>query len=126
MRGMLMVLMVLASPMAWAEWQPIPAADSDALKVYIDPASVQWSGNMVGVRILRNYTKTWIHGERSSTGRHEFDCSAKKHRVHQLTLYSGELTTGGVIHTIEFGKGEWDAIVPGAVEDAVLKNVCRK
>jgi hypothetical protein len=122
----LLILLALASSAAWAEWRHVPAADTKYSRVYIDPATLERTGSVVTLHELRNYSKTWIYGERSSTARSEYDCTGERHRIRQLVLYVGEQSAGGVIHTLEFDEVEWEPVALGSVERAVLDEVCRE
>ncbi|WP_089400059.1 surface-adhesin E family protein [Noviherbaspirillum humi] len=119
MKKLFLLAAFVISP-AWASWTQV--AVHEAADVYIDPATVESSGNSKQVWMLADFKERGQGGELSMRSHVEFDCS--RHATRQLQGFGHEEAMGkGQMVFSVFKPGEWKEI-DGVTGDAMLKAVC--
>ena len=124
----LIILLVLNSGSAYAEWMVIGYSESlGGYTVYVDPDTIRRKGDhQVKVWTLTNYTSMQTvagHSFLSSKVQSEFDCAEELQHELAVTWFSGDMGNGnGVWHSSDETK--WRPVAPGSVGEGVWKFAC--
>ena len=124
---LLIILLVLNSGPAYAEWVSIGSTD-DGMTAYGDPDTICRKGEMVKMWSLFDFQiMQYVEGipSLSKKGHSEYDCAEERLRLLALVEYSGNLGKGKVVYsdTIE---QPWKPVVPRSVDQALWKLACDK
>lgn len=128
-RIFLMSILTIVSSAAMADWVKIN--NKDNLTTYVDPSTISKDGNIVkmwGVVDLKESRKEQ-DGKSflSAKGLQEFNCEAKQIRKLSLTLFSGNMGVGEVVHTYsDADKWKWTPVEPGSISETMLNAACKK
>ena len=128
-RRLLIMFLVLSSGPAYAEWVPVSGIDQARATVYVDPDTIHPQGNLVTLWHLTDF-KTMQGGESpsrfSSTKIHnQFDCMKERLQVLAATDFWGNMGTGEPAGEYVEG-GNWVAVEPGSLNQALWKVACGK
>jgi len=122
----LMLLLVIVSSSAMAEWVKVTTSNigiSGGITVYADPNTVPKYSDKV---------KMWeMHDSRlpnssntSSKKRVEYDCTKKQARQLQATYYFGSMGSGGVFMNVP-DPGQWEAVLLGTATKELWNFACK-
>jgi hypothetical protein len=129
MRTVLILLGLLLSQPAWAEWVKLSEekATMDGVDYinYWDPATLRKTPNGRRAWTMANFDSA----PKSSTARSlrtltEYDCTAERLRILQQTAYSGEMLTGETVQSIN-NPNPWSYVAPGTVGAMELSVFCK-
>ncbi|MEP6934841.1 MAG: surface-adhesin E family protein [Nitrospirota bacterium] len=128
-RRLLIMLLVLNSGPAYAEWVPVSGIDQARATVYVDPGTIHPQGNLVTLWYLTDF-KTMQGGQSpsrfSSTKTHkQFDCAKERLLVLAATDFYGKMGTGE-LSAAYVDKDNWLSAEPGSLNQALWKVACGK
>jgi hypothetical protein len=128
-RLFLMILLVLSSGPAYAEWIKAATDNEKAMTIYVDPDTVRRKGDLVKIWELLDYKtvqKTYM-GESylSVKVQHEYDCAEERHRPLAFLDYSGNMGHGSVVYS-DSDEDKWTPVAPGSVGLTLWKFACGK
>lgn len=124
---LLIVLLVLSSGAAYAEWVAIGSTD-DGMAIYADPDTIRRKDEMVKMWILFDFKTTQTvagHLILSIKGQEEYDCDGKRRRVLTFSEFSGNMG-GGQEVTSTSGEGTWVPVAPEGVLQTLWIFACGK
>ena len=125
----LIILLLLSSDLAYAEWVPISLTKVEGgYGVYADPDTICRNGNLVKMWILYDYKTI-----QSATGvahlsdsiQLEANCTEKLQRSLAYRWWSGNMGNGNVAFSYS-AEGNWIPIRPGTVGHTVWLFACSK
>jgi len=128
MKKLLLLTLMLAvvSSSAMAEW--VYFSESIDAIFYINPDSIQKSGNTVKMWVLgdlneakRNNGKTVL----SYKNQYEYKCKERQERSIYQIIYSENMGEGKVVQTYD-EPDEWVPVIPDSVGAAHLEFACKK
>ena len=125
MRKLVVVLLLLSTP-AWAEWTLV--GDSDLSDVYADLATIRKRGNKVKMWSLYDLkTARPFAGipYLSSKDQDEYDCDGERTRFLSFSVHSGNMGGGSTIY-FDADPGKWTALPAGSVVEALWKIACNQ
>jgi surface-adhesin protein E len=124
----LIILLLLSSAPAYAEWVKVSDGDEAEKTVYVDPATIRRNSNLVKMRQFYDYkTVQTVGGIRFLTAEEqwEFDCAEERSRVLALKEFSGNMRSGTVVYSnTEVGK--WQPVAPGTLGHKLWTVACSK
>ena len=128
-RLLLIILLLLNSAPAYAEWVKVSDSNEAGKTVYVDPTTIRRNSNLVKMWQLIDY-KTMQGGRSpsrfSSTKIHkEFDCADERLRLLALTNFWGNMGTGEPSGAYVEG-GNWVAVEPDSMNQALWEVACNK
>jgi hypothetical protein len=113
----LIILLLLSSGPAYAEWVSLDADTQRGGAVYMDPDTIRLKGDVVTMWSLHDY-KTIQTMKRtsflSSKVQNEFDCAEERQRELAVTWFSSKMGTGNGVWT-NSDEIEWRPVAPGSV-----------
>jgi hypothetical protein len=125
--GVLIILLVLNTGPASAEWVAIGSSDSlGGYTVYVDSDTIRRNGDLVKVWALTDYTTLQTVADRSflsSKVQNEFDCAEERQRELAGTWFSRKMGTGNGVWT-NFDGTTWRPVAPGSVGQGVWDFAC--
>ena len=124
MKGMVALLLLLASAPAAAEWVKYATNDLGT-NLYFDPATIRVDGNLRRVWGLQDLKQRDSKGAMSRRGLEEYDCKDGRMRILSFSFHSEPMARGMIIAS-EDSPSKWVYIPPGAVYEHLLKHLCRK
>ena len=125
----LLILLMLVSQPAWAEWVPLPPMPGSSTKYFWDPASLRKTGDgrrawvmwtMESLVPAGPYTRAWQSGRDMI----EFDCDGERERLLSRERFSGVMAKGVSVERIQPNQ-LWSYPSPGTFHDVRLKAVCK-
>jgi hypothetical protein len=120
----LLLIVLLISTNAMAEWVEI--GKSKNFIVYVDPATIRKSGNMVKIWSLHDYkTAQGSIPYMSSRLEREHDCIEKRGKQLFLAFYSKNMGRGGSIWK-DTESRNWLPVASGTIKEVVWKYACGK
>ena len=125
---LLIMLLVLSSAPAYAEWVVVSIIDETGATVYVDPDTIHRKGDRVTMWELIDYaTIQTVTGTSFLSARlqREYDCAGDLHRTLALTKLSGNMGTGKVI-LITSDEQKWEPVDPGSIAKRLWKFACGK
>jgi len=127
-RLIVMTLLVLSSSPAYAEWIKVSDSDEAGMTVYVDPATIRRTRNLVKMWQFYDYkTVQTVAGIGFLTVKEqwEFDCAEERRRVLALTEFSGNMGSGTVVYT-NSEVGKWQPVAPSSIGQLLWKFACGK
>jgi surface-adhesin protein E len=127
----LIMLLVLSSGLAYAEWVTVSEDKQEGRTAYVNPDAIQ-NGNLVKMWALLDFTTTQKREGRlymSEQAQHEFDCAEERFRILALSKYSGNMASGNVIYSSTFDLPEttkWQPVPPGSLAQTLWGAACGK
>jgi hypothetical protein len=125
--SLFIVLLVLSSAPAYAEWVEIGTSNIGAT-VYVDPDTIRRKGDLVKMWILYDFNATQTVLKKSylsSRSQDEYDCTEDRHRALATTSFSGNMGSGKVRSSYSI-KGKWEPVPPGTITQTLWKVACDK
>jgi len=122
----LIVVLVLSSEPAFAEWVLI--SDDEERALYVDRDTIRRKGDLVKLWQLYDFKSVQsVGGQRflSMRVQNEFDCAEERTRQLARTAFSGNMLNGNVIYTDSI-KGIWDPVPPDTTAQILWKVACGK
>jgi hypothetical protein len=124
----LMILLVVASSSAMAEWFIARESDDRSATIYIDPASIAWSDNKAKLWRLDDFktAQTTADGTYLSLkSQSEYYCKEDEGKIRLLSSseYSENMASGKIIHS-EDSPGNWSSVSPGSLDETLWKLAC--
>ena len=96
---------------------------------YINPETIQKSGNTVKMWILGDFIKArkLKNGVINSSIRDqaEYSCKERQSRSNYQVLYTENMGEGEIIHTFD-QPGEWTSVIPESAGETHFEFACRK
>ena len=122
---LLMVLLVMVSNSAMAEW--VKAGGSEKLTNYYDSTTIRENGDKVKMWELIDYNsvqetsggKSYL----SVIGQSEFDCKEEQIRSLNFIEYSGNMGNGDLVYSYS-DPAKWEPVVPRSIGEKVWKFAC--
>ncbi len=127
-RLFLITLLLLSSSPVYAEWVKVSDSDEAGKTVYVDPATIRRTSNLVKMWQFYDYnTVQTVGGFRFLTVEEqwEFDCAEDRGRVVALKQFSGNMGSGTMVFT-NSQIGNWVPVMPGSISQTVWKVACGK
>lgn len=128
MKKLLFLATVLAPVIAQAEWVKVTSASAGEVTVYVDPATIKRTGNVVEFSTLYDYATVRTLSDApfsSATMQDEIDCVAKQSRTLAVSSHSEAMAGGHVVSTSK-GYVPWTPIAPKTIVATLMKHVCKK
>jgi len=126
-KAALMILLVVLSNRAMAEWIAVDRDESEA--AYADSATIRKAGTKVKMWVLYDFTTdqatSYVVPYKSIRWHQEFDCKDERARSLYHALHSGNMGGGDVIRTIS-SPSAWEPIAPGTRGGMLWKIACGK
>jgi hypothetical protein len=126
-RLFLMILLLLSSGPAYAEWVLLGTTD-EGMTMYADPDTIRRKGDRVKMWELFDFkTIQTVAGDSflSNKSQEEYDCAEERHRTLAYMWFSGNMGTGKVVYS-NSNEGKWEAIEPESVGQHLWKVACAK
>jgi hypothetical protein len=123
-----LILLVLSSSPAYAEWVKVSDSDETGKTVYVDPATIRRNSNLVKMWQFYDYqTVQTVGGNRFLTAKEqwEFDCAEERSRVVARKEFSGNMGSGTMVST-NSQVGKWVPVMPGSIGQTVWEAACGK
>ena len=123
----LLILLMLVSQPAWAEWVKLMESEGGRTIRYIDPATLRKTADGRRVWVMWTHDSPKTHEgttHRSNRELIEIDCSGERERLLQVEFFSG-LVLGGSSVAKWNGTSKWAVPAPNTWNDDRLKFVCR-
>ena len=124
----LLMLLILSSHPAYAEWVLASGDDEAGLKVYVDTATLRRNGNLVKMWQLYDYkTVQTVAGDSflSIQRQNEYDCPEERTRMLAYTWFSSNMGKGRVVYRTA-DEQQWEPVVPRSIDRALWKVACGK
>jgi hypothetical protein len=128
-----LVLLVLSSESAFAEWVTFTNSEDGSMTYYVDKDSERRKGNKVKMWVLKDLKvdRPSSRGKGnylSAKNQLEFDCLEEQHRMLAALLFSGNMGHGSVIESNTFPDGiaQWRPTSPGSIAQTMLNFACDK
>ena len=125
---LLLMLFMLSSQPAYAEWVLVSGDDEAGLKVYVDPATLRRNGSLAKMWQLYDYkTVQTVAGDSllSMKRFNEYDCTEERTRMLGYTWFSGNMGNGNVVYSTT-GQLPWELVVPRTINRTLWKVACDK
>jgi hypothetical protein len=127
-RIVLMLLLVVVSNSAMAEWVKIYS--EDAFAIYVDSSTIRKNGSKVKLWQIVDYSKpqdTAIIGPAYSSTKGQFELDCRSEQVNQIyfLLQTGNMGQGRTVVAYEAPK-PWLPVVPDTAIQIVWKYACEK
>jgi surface-adhesin protein E len=104
----LIILLLLSSGPAYAEWVTVSEDKQEGKTAYINPDAIR-DGSLVKMWTLLDYKTTQKREGSlymSEQAQHEFDCAEERFRMLALSNYSGNMASGNVVYSSTFDSPE--------------------
>ena len=126
--AILMMLLAVVSSSAMAEW--VELATTDISTFYVEPTTIRKSGNKVKMWVLENFNSVQeFSGDKylSQKAQDEFDCKEMMRRALSMTLFHGNMGTGGFTNISGNKKPrKWYSVEPDSTQEVFWKFACGK
>ena len=131
-RRLLIILVLLISGPAYAQWVPVGGKVEEGLTVYtvyVDPDTISRNGDVVKVWALMDF-KT-IQNEPgpphlSVKSQREFDCTEERVWLLALTAFSGNMGNGNAVYRYSDAKDQGTPVEPSSVAQSLWIVACNK
>lgn len=124
MKKVLFVLLALSALSARAEWV-IVNVDENGRLFYIDPVTIEKTGDIRRAWVLENYRIAESGGILSTMLLDEFDCNELRGRAIQAVAYSGHMGTGNIVQHVR-QLNSWTQYGPDTIGASVVRYVCSR
>ena len=123
-----LMLLILSSQPAYAEWVLVSGDDEAGLKVYVDTATLRRNGNLAKMWQLYDYkTVQTVAGDSllSMKRFNEYDCTEERTRMLGYTWFSSNMGNGNVVYSTT-EQLPWEPVVPRTINRTLWKVACEK
>jgi len=126
MHKFLMVVLVVWSGQALADWTMVQTNDNG--NMYIDFDTVQKSAGLVTVSTLNDYYVQQAKGEMSSQWLELHDCKNKKFKALSIQYYADNMAKGEVLATYRLPAAEtdWSDVVVYSIGEVKANVICSR
>lgn len=129
-KTILALVLAVGTSVTWAEWQLLERSENGKSTVYVDPATVRKTGDLVRLWQLVDFKNNPIIYQdkkraNSMKSQHEFNCTEERWRVVYNIPYTGNMAGGSAINASE-GEMKWLPVPPGSMSEAVFEFACGK
>jgi surface-adhesin protein E len=126
----LIVVLVLSSEPAYAEWVKLfsTSTKKGGHTIYSEPGTDSRKGDLVRIWILFDYNTIQTEAGDSFLSdiqQSEFDCAEKRFRLLAYMWYSGNMRSGNVVYTNSSGTN-WAPAEPNSIGQFLWKFACGK
>lgn len=127
--AMVLGFVLMAGSAQAVEWSYVGETDpGDASFVqYIDRETIRRNGNTARAWTLRDYarpqTKSYATYS-SSLNLDEYDCTEQRARDLQISVFSGNMASGGVVNSADYNTEEWSYVAPGTIGESLMEAAC--
>ena len=124
----LLMLQILSSQPAYAEWVLASGDDEAGLKVYVDTATLRRNGNLAKMWQLYDYkTVQTVAGDSLMSMKrfNEYDCTEERTRMLGYTWFSGNMGNGNVVYSTT-EQLPWEPVAPRTINRTLWKVACEK
>lgn len=96
---------------------------------YADPASITKKGPIATMTSLLDFTRAQTAGSiggkpyQSEKDQREYDCVNERHRLTRFSLRADAMFGGALVRS-QSDAGEWSAVTPGSLGEALWKFAC--
>ncbi len=122
----LMMLLVVASNSAMAEW--VKVGSNENTVIYVDPSTIQRTGNMAKMWHLTDFTtpsKDMGEAYLSTKDQNEYDCKELKLRRRASSEHSKNMGKGKVVYKDSY-TSRWKPVPPDSGLEILWKFACIK
>src|SRR5262245_6284686 len=122
------MLLVLSSSPAYAEWVVVSGNDESGMTVYVDPDTRLSNGKLVKMWVLYNFKQVrTVAGETyfSNKVQDEYDCAQARHRTLVDIRFSSSMGFGKVVYN-KSSQGKWAPVAPESLDQILWKLACDK
>lgn len=131
---MLMLLLVVVSSSAMAEWIEVNNNPEGGMAYYVDRTTIRKSANLVKMLSLINSEKAWNEVRPIGTDpvhsliiQNEYDCKLEQSRVLHSLSFSEKMGKGNLIESEVTLNSEWVGILPEEITyKRMWKLACEK
>jgi hypothetical protein len=130
--GSLIMLLVLNSGPAYAEWVEISnTTGAEGYTLYVDPDSIRRKEDLVKMWDLKDYKLAQRLAGTSNfylsiRRQQQFDCAEERIRGLAYTWFSGNMANGDVVDMANSDEGKWSPVAPGTIGRSMWEVGCRK
>jgi len=124
----LIILLVLSSGPAYAEWVAIGGNDQIGMTTYVDRATIRRNSNLVKIWQLNDFkTVQTVEGNSflSTKKQRQFNCAEERTRILAATQFSGNMGNGEVVW-VNSNEQKWEPVVPGSIGQTLWEFACGK
>ncbi len=126
MKKLMLVLLLLSTP-AWAEWTRVDR--NDDLDAYVDLATIHKQANIVDMWALLDYQTAHQWSDYllywSMKTQKEFDCDAGKYHTLDSMLHFEHMGNGQSVYTVPGGTS-WRPVPADSVEAVLWRFACKQ
>lgn len=125
---LLIMLVLLSSAPAYAEWMTVGGDEEAGVTVYADPDAIRRTGSLVKAWHLNDFKSEQIVegiSYLSIEAQHQYDCTTNRERILALAKFSGNMGRGKVVYK-DSQTRKWKPIAPGSVSHELRKIACTK
>ncbi|TAN77789.1 MAG: hypothetical protein EPN14_07310 [Gallionella sp.] len=125
-KAVFMILLAVVSGSAMAEWFEVGSNEITA--IYVDPATIQRSGNMAKMWHLVDFKrvkKDMGDPYRSTKDQNEYDCKEEKLRRRAFSQHAENMGGGKVVYSDTFTT-KWKPVPPDSGTQILWKFACVK
>ena len=128
MKTTLLLVLLLITSAAWAEWAQV--GETDHAVLYIKPASIRKHGNLVTVSQLTDYQNRRLtdYKDQQNTGGMslqttiEYDCQLGKYRFLSIRRHTEPMGVGATL--LETDNGPWHNMTPDTASETLFLILC--
>jgi hypothetical protein len=98
---LLIMLVLLSSASAYAEWVTVGINEEAGVTVYADPDAIRRTGSLVKAWHLNDFKNEQIVqgiSYLSIKAQHQYDCTTNRERIRALMKFSGHMGRGKVVY----------------------------
>lgn len=117
----LITLLALSSGPSYAEWMFVRGDDEAGMTLYVDPHTIQRTGDLVKMWHLSDRKTVEPYG--SIKSQREYDCAAARHRLLSASIFSEHMGHGEV-RSDNIKEGQWIPVGPESSSHALWKIAC--
>ena len=132
MKQLLFTLLLMASSVAWAEWEQTNHTGKESGTYYHDKSSIKGNGDAIRMQTMINYSeeKNLKSGEKfeSMVRLDGYDCKYEKTAPMKVTFFSGPMGTGSIVfaYAVKNSDLEWEPFSPSSLDEKHWKIACGK
>ena len=124
---LLMLLAIVSSGAAGAEWLKVGKSADDGFDYYADPATIHREGDKVNMWIVFDYKTPQVVSDKrflSSKLQFEYDCKNKRVRNLYATVHAENMGNGNAVASVNLPAAEGEPVSPGNIQEGFWKIAC--
>ncbi len=128
MKKLILLMLLLFSANAWAEWTLLESASSeDGFDVYVETQSIRKDGDKVKMWSMYDYKKVKVDVKSylASVSHVEYDCKEETLRLLDLFWYTGNMGQGQPVFSNTNIKKDPISIMPETIHESLFNIACR-